>query len=420
MPYYQTWEEFARAAEKLYLTDPLKVRVVLKYRHCDGNLCMKVTDDVVDLHRRIGQTCSFPSLEDSKFHYGFNSRYMEQVVSYRRNNFHWLFFSSFAADCNSDETHMCKSMYYKHVHGIDVHYIYAKPKNLPEGARAMPLMMVHSWPGYFYKFCGVFLLLMEPMSPEHIAFEAMFPAFQRGSALGWIIIIIIIITTTTTTTSQQAKTVKDLHVNFALPVKPSPTLGSLLLGRFFPKLFGFSERDITRIFPCVEKLVKDSVKESGYMQGTKPNTAGLGLNDSPVGLAAYILEKMSTWTDLEFRNLENGTGEVGSSKFSLDDLLTNVVIYWPTGSIISSMWLYKENLVKGLAQPHQTILVLAGLAVFPCEVVHSKILGQAEVSQPCELHTHVQRWPLYCYGRTRVNSSRAPEVCPDCAEQEVK
>uniref|UniRef100_A0A8C3AG67 Signal recognition particle 9 kDa protein n=1 Tax=Cyclopterus lumpus TaxID=8103 RepID=A0A8C3AG67_CYCLU len=45
MPYYQTWEEFARAAEKLYLTDPMKVRVVLKYRHCDGNLCVKVTDN---------------------------------------------------------------------------------------------------------------------------------------------------------------------------------------------------------------------------------------------------------------------------------------------------------------------------------------------------------------------------------------
>ncbi|EMP24550.1 Signal recognition particle 9 kDa protein [Chelonia mydas] len=47
MPHYQTWEEFSRAAEKLYLADPMKVRVVLKYRHCDGNLCIKVTDDVV-------------------------------------------------------------------------------------------------------------------------------------------------------------------------------------------------------------------------------------------------------------------------------------------------------------------------------------------------------------------------------------
>uniref|UniRef100_A0A8I3X4E3 Signal recognition particle 9 kDa protein n=1 Tax=Callithrix jacchus TaxID=9483 RepID=A0A8I3X4E3_CALJA len=48
MPQYQTWEEFSRAAEKLYLADPMKVRVVLKYRHTDGNLCIKVTDDLVD------------------------------------------------------------------------------------------------------------------------------------------------------------------------------------------------------------------------------------------------------------------------------------------------------------------------------------------------------------------------------------
>ncbi|XP_041420167.1 signal recognition particle 9 kDa protein isoform X1 [Xenopus laevis] len=47
MPYYRTWEEFTRAAEKLYQADPMKVRVVLKYRHCYGNLCIKVTDDVV-------------------------------------------------------------------------------------------------------------------------------------------------------------------------------------------------------------------------------------------------------------------------------------------------------------------------------------------------------------------------------------
>uniref|UniRef100_A0A8C0X2Q6 SRP9 domain-containing protein n=1 Tax=Castor canadensis TaxID=51338 RepID=A0A8C0X2Q6_CASCN len=48
MPQYQTWEEFSRAAEKLYLADPMKVRVVLKYRHADGNLCIKVTDDSVE------------------------------------------------------------------------------------------------------------------------------------------------------------------------------------------------------------------------------------------------------------------------------------------------------------------------------------------------------------------------------------
>uniref|UniRef100_A0A8C0HZ59 SRP9 domain-containing protein n=1 Tax=Balaenoptera musculus TaxID=9771 RepID=A0A8C0HZ59_BALMU len=49
MPQYQTWEEFSRAAEKLYLADPMKARVVLKYRHSDGSLCIKVTDDLVCL-----------------------------------------------------------------------------------------------------------------------------------------------------------------------------------------------------------------------------------------------------------------------------------------------------------------------------------------------------------------------------------
>uniref|UniRef100_A0A8C9AVE0 Signal recognition particle 9 n=1 Tax=Phocoena sinus TaxID=42100 RepID=A0A8C9AVE0_PHOSS len=52
MPQYQTWEEFSRAAEKLYLADPMKARVVLKYRHSDGSLCIKVTDDLVQWHLR--------------------------------------------------------------------------------------------------------------------------------------------------------------------------------------------------------------------------------------------------------------------------------------------------------------------------------------------------------------------------------
>nr|XP_020642266.1 signal recognition particle 9 kDa protein isoform X4 [Pogona vitticeps] len=61
MPHYQTWEEFSRAAEKLYLSDPMKVRVVLKYRHCDGNLCIKVTDDVVSIFRKQPARCFWNS-----------------------------------------------------------------------------------------------------------------------------------------------------------------------------------------------------------------------------------------------------------------------------------------------------------------------------------------------------------------------
>ncbi|KAL5463338.1 hypothetical protein EMCRGX_G032230 [Ephydatia muelleri] len=45
MTYMKTWEEFAKAAEKLYSQDPWKVRFVVKYRHCDGTLVLKMTDD---------------------------------------------------------------------------------------------------------------------------------------------------------------------------------------------------------------------------------------------------------------------------------------------------------------------------------------------------------------------------------------
>lgn len=66
MPQFQTWEEFSRAAEKLYLADPMKVRVVLKYRHVDGNLCVKVTDDLVCLMYRTDQAQDVKKIE--KFH----------------------------------------------------------------------------------------------------------------------------------------------------------------------------------------------------------------------------------------------------------------------------------------------------------------------------------------------------------------
>ncbi|XP_076314288.1 signal recognition particle 9 kDa protein-like [Tachypleus tridentatus] len=49
MTYITSWEEFSKAAERLYLADPMKVRLVIKYRHCDGKLVIKVTDDHVCL-----------------------------------------------------------------------------------------------------------------------------------------------------------------------------------------------------------------------------------------------------------------------------------------------------------------------------------------------------------------------------------
>ncbi|XP_056150438.1 epoxide hydrolase 1 [Lampris incognitus] len=349
-------------------------------------------EELEDLYRRLDQTRPVPSLEDSQFNYGFNSNYLQKVVSYWRHDFDW-------------RRQVDKLNWYPHfktnIEGIDVHYVHVKPKTLPEGTSAIPLIMVHGWPGSFYEFYKMIPLLTKPSKPDDLVFEVVCPSipgygfseaphkkgfdsvcaarifhklmkrlgFQQfcahGGDWGWLI--------TTNMAQLEPKTVKGLHLNFAPPSKPGLSMMlSLILGRHFPKLFGLTNMDIQRLYPRMEKLVVESIKESGYMhiQATKPDTVGRGLNDSPVGLAAYILEKFSTWTDNNSRNLDDGGL---TRKFTLDDLLTNVMIYWTSGCIISSMRFYKENFSKGLNQPHSKmpVYVPTGFACFPNELVHS-------------------------------------------------
>lgn len=66
---------------------------------------------------------------------------------------------------------------------------------------------------------------------------------------------------------------------------------------------------------------------------------GHSLTDSPVGLAAYVLEKFSFWTNPKYPHRSDGGI---TERFSIDDLLNNVMVYWISGSITSSMRMYKE------------------------------------------------------------------------------
>jgi pimeloyl-ACP methyl ester carboxylesterase len=70
------------------------------------------------------------------------------------------------------------------------------------------------------------------------------------------------------------------------------------------------------------------------IQGTRPLTLGYGLNDSPAGLAAWIVDKFWAWSDHR-GDLENS--------FTKDELLTNVMIYWVTQSMPSSVRIYFET-----------------------------------------------------------------------------
>ena len=102
-------------------------------------------------------------------------------------------------------------------------------------------------------------------------------------------------------------------------------------------------------------------EEAGYqkIQGTRPQTLAYGLNDSPAGLAGWIVEKWRAWSDC--------VGDV-ETRFSKDELLTNIAIYWFSGTIHTSMHRYYEIFHDPDFQLNERIETPIGVAVFPGDI----------------------------------------------------
>ena len=106
-------------------------------------------------------------------------------------------------------------------------------------------------------------------------------------------------------------------------------------------------------------------EETGYqqIQGTKPQTIGIALNDSPAGLAAWIVEKFRTWCDCD------GNPE---TVFTKDELLTNITLYWVTQTAASSARIYYESRhAPPSANASRRIEVPTACADFPKEIIWS-------------------------------------------------
>ena len=113
----------------------------------------------------------------------------------------------------------------------------------------------------------------------------------------------------------------------------------------------------------IERGAAWSAAEGGYiaMHRTKPQTAAVGLTDSPAGLAAWIVEKLRAWSDCG--------GDVERS-FTKDEILTNITLYWLTETIGSSMRMYHANAAIPAAQLARRVEVPSGFALFPGDISH--------------------------------------------------
>ena len=92
------------------------------------------------------------------------------------------------------------------------------------------------------------------------------------------------------------------------------------------------------------------------MHRTKPQTAAFGLTDSPVGLAAWIVEKLRSWSDCG--------GDI-ETVFTKDEILTNITIYWLTGTIGSSMRMYNANAAIPTTELARRVEVPSGYSLYP-------------------------------------------------------
>lgn len=342
---------------------------------------VRVTDEALkDLNERLDKArITHSVLENSpNFEYGFNVNYLKDVVKYWKNSFSWRKQESIINSFPQFTTE---------IEGLKIHFIHAKP---PTGYRkVVPLLIVHGWPGNVFEFYKIIPMLTDPSQnlklDKDIAFEVIAPSipgygwsdvpkktgfnqwatariFQKlmlrlgfkkfalqggdwGSAV------------TTNIAHYYPKNVIGLHLNtiFMMPHANIRSALISLIGSIAPSLVFSSP---TSFSFSLKNNVMNIVSEGGYLhlQATKPDTVGVGLNDSPVGLAAYILEKFSTWTNRQNRMLPDGGL---TKKFTMDELLTIVTIYWLNGNIVNSQRYYKEYFLS----PQRDIVASAYLSV---------------------------------------------------------
>ncbi|GIY15768.1 epoxide hydrolase 1 [Caerostris darwini] len=335
---------------------------------------------LADLQNRLQNVRYESPVEDSKFHYGFNTDYLKSIVEYWKTEYDW----------RKQEGQLNIYQHFKTcIEGIDVHFVHVKP-NLPEGKKlkVIPILVTHGWPGSFYEFYKMIPLLTTPSSERDFVFEVVCPSipgygfseaphqkgFDARSAARLFVILMERLghdrfyvqggdwgsLVSTLLGKYYPNKVIGVHVNmFFASLKGWNLLKGIAIA-YFPSLIPAAE--YKAFYPFMKK-VKLLLEESGYfhIQSTKPDTVGCALADSPVGLAAYILEKFSTWTDPEGRSSPDGNL---TKKFTLDELLTNVMIYWVNNNITSSVRFYKENIGK---REHEKmpIAVPCGVALFP-------------------------------------------------------
>ena len=257
------------------------------------------------------------------------------------------------------------------IDGLPIHFLHVRSRR-PD---AVPVVLTHGWPGSFLEFEQAAALLADPPSGEtafHVVVASL-PGYAfsgRPSTTGWDIHRIArawceLMTRLDYPRFLAAGSDWGTSISTSIALQhPERLIGLHLVPPLVPP-----DRDATDLTAAERASLADLDERtrtgSGYsaMHGTRPQTLGYGLSDSPAGLAAWIGEKLWTWTD---------PPDPTTAGLSRDQILDNLSLYWFTGTAVSSTRLYWESIAE-VSEWFTTavadkITVPTGCSVFPKEV----------------------------------------------------
>jgi pimeloyl-ACP methyl ester carboxylesterase len=321
---------------------------------------------VDDLRDRLRRTRWPDEISGANWEYGVDLSFLQQICEYWRERFDWKAqverFSTFHHYRYSSED-------------IGIHFIYERGK----GPAPIPLILTHGWPGSFLEMMRIIPLLSDPASyggSSADAFDVVIPSLpgygfsDRPARPGMNVFRIAELWTGLMNelgNKRFAAQGGDLGaaVSTALGLRHPDRIIALHLNYVPGSYRPFLEPD-AKLTSAEEEFFKvagrwaDKRGAYAHVQRTRPQTAAYGLNDSPTGLAAWILEKFREWSDCD--------GDV-YRRFTRDELLANVTLYWMTETIHSSFRLYFEGRKAPLQfREGEFVHVPTGIAHFPKEL----------------------------------------------------
>ena len=320
-----------------------------------------------DLRERIRKTRWPEHAPGAAWEQGTDLEYLRQLLTYWADEFDW----------RAQESKLnAPDQFRAYLDGVQIHFVHERAKR----GNGIPLILTHGWPSTFAELLPLVPLLTDPDAHgiDGPAFDIVIPSLpgygfsERPARMG---------VNYQYVAGQWHRLMQGLGyerygaqggdfgagvATFMAMNDPQPMIGVHLSNLEIAPYTGPGSRPLS----AAEKAYRERneafwQEEHGYkaIQSTKPQTLGYGLNDSPAGLAAWILEKWRSWAD---------SGGNLDERFSRDFLLTTVTLYWVTQTITSSMRDYFDNdnmRFRVTLGPQDFVNVPTGVAVFASNFV---------------------------------------------------